>query len=145
MVSFESHPASRLYFRGMSFLRRTCWFIPALVIASPALAKDEGPKPVPWSFAPLRQVDLPPVKDKTWPRTRMDHFILARQEAAGMKPAVRADERTLSRRLAFDLTGLPPQQQKDAETRRHGDAEGQGRQATDRIRCRADRSRGHRR
>jgi len=105
----------------MSFLRRTCWFIPALVIASPALAKDEGPKPVPWSFAPLRQVDLPPVKDKTWPRTRMDHFILARLEAAGLKPAVRADERTLSRRLAFDLTGLPPKE--DAETRRHGDTE----------------------
>ncbi len=70
--------------------------------------KDEGPKPVPWSFAPLKRAALPKVKDAAWPKTRIDYFILARMEAAGMKPAPRADERVLQRRLAFDLTGLPP-------------------------------------
>lgn len=70
--------------------------------------KDEGPKPVPWSFAPLKRAALPKVKDSTWPKTRIDHFILAKMEAAGMKPAPRAEERVLQRRLAFDLTGLPP-------------------------------------
>ena len=70
--------------------------------------KDEGPKPVPWSFAPLKRVPLPQVKDTAWPKTRIDHFILAKMEAAGMKPASKADERVLQRRLAFDLTGLPP-------------------------------------
>ncbi|MBL9179419.1 MAG: DUF1553 domain-containing protein [Verrucomicrobiaceae bacterium] len=70
--------------------------------------KDEGPKPVPWSFAPLKRVALPKVRDTIWPKTRIDYFILAKMEAAGMKPATRADERVLQRRVAFDLTGLPP-------------------------------------
>ncbi|MFO1486569.1 MAG: DUF1549 and DUF1553 domain-containing protein [Verrucomicrobiaceae bacterium] len=70
--------------------------------------KDDGPKPVPWSFAPLKRVALPKVTDTTWPKTRIDYFILAKMEAAGMKPALRADERVLKRRLSFDLTGLPP-------------------------------------
>jgi len=69
--------------------------------------KDEGPKPVPWSFAPLQRAELPQVKDKGWPQTKIDYFILAKMEAAGMKPAPRAEQRVLRRRLAFDLTGLP--------------------------------------
>ncbi len=69
--------------------------------------KDEGPKPIPWSFAPLKRVPLPTVKDKAWPQTRIDHFILAKMEAAGVRPAPKADARVLQRRLAFDLTGLP--------------------------------------
>ena len=71
-------------------------------------AKDEGPRPVPWSFAPLKRTALPQVKDRAWPRTRIDYYILAKLESAGVKPAAQADERTLRRRLAFDLTGLPP-------------------------------------
>ncbi|MDZ4404727.1 DUF1549 and DUF1553 domain-containing protein [Prosthecobacter sp.] len=70
--------------------------------------KDEGPKPVPWSFAPLKRVALPKVKDAAWPKTRIDYFILAKMEAAGLKPVPQAEARVLSRRLAFDLTGLPP-------------------------------------
>jgi hypothetical protein len=75
--------------------------------------KDEGPKPVPWSFAPLKRVAPPKVKDAVWPKTRIDYFILAKMEAAGLKPAPRADERVLKRRLAFDLTGLPPSDSSD--------------------------------
>ncbi len=75
--------------------------------------KDEGPKPVPWSFAPLKRAALPKVKDAAWPKTRIDYFILAKMEAAGMKPTPRAEERVLQRRLAFDLTGLPPSDASD--------------------------------
>lgn len=61
-----------------------------------------------WSFiAPVRP-SLPEVQDKAWPRHGLDHFILARLEAAGLKPAPEADRRTLARRAALDLTGLPP-------------------------------------
>ncbi len=70
--------------------------------------KDDGPKPVPWSFGPLKRGALPKVQDTAWPQTRIDSFILAKMEAVGMKPAPRAEARVLRRRLAFDLTGLPP-------------------------------------
>ncbi len=63
---------------------------------------------MPWSFQPLRRSNPPAVKNATWPRNRIDQFILARLEAAGLQPAPRADARTLLRRLSFDLTGLPP-------------------------------------
>jgi len=72
--------------------------------------KETEPKPVPWSFAPLKRVETPEVRDGSWPQTQIDFFILARMEAAGLKPAPRADDRVLQRRLAFDLTGLPPQE-----------------------------------
>ena len=38
----------------------------------------------------------------------VDHFILARLEEKGMKPAARASRERLLRRLSFDLTGLAP-------------------------------------
>ncbi len=71
--------------------------------------KDEVPKPVPWSFAPLQRAAPPRGKNTAWPQTRIDHFILAKMEAAGLQPAPRAEDHILRRRLAFDLTGLPPQ------------------------------------
>ncbi|MCA9118477.1 MAG: DUF1549 domain-containing protein, partial [Planctomycetaceae bacterium] len=38
----------------------------------------------------------------------MDVFILAKLEAAGIKPNAEADAHTWLRRVTFDLTGLPP-------------------------------------
>lgn len=61
-----------------------------------------------WSFVPPRPQPLPRVQDKAWPRSRLDHFILARLESEGLSPASPADPRTVIRRLTFDLTGLPP-------------------------------------
>ncbi|MEN8713910.1 MAG: DUF1549 and DUF1553 domain-containing protein [Verrucomicrobiales bacterium] len=62
----------------------------------------------PWSFQPLQAQELPKVKNTSWPKTRIDHFILARMEKEGLEPSSEADTRTLLRRLHFDLTGLPP-------------------------------------
>lgn len=61
-----------------------------------------------WAFLAPRQVDLPAIKDKSWPRNPIDHFVLAPLERAGLTPAPEADRRTLIRRLSFDLLGLPP-------------------------------------
>jgi hypothetical protein len=62
-----------------------------------------------WSYiAPVRPA-VPAVQNQAWPRTPIDHFILARLEAAGLQPAPEADRRTLARRVTLDLTGLPPE------------------------------------
>ena len=61
-----------------------------------------------WSFQlPVKQTP-PPVANKVWGRNPIDNFILARLEAAGLKPNLDADKRTLIRRVSLDLTGLPP-------------------------------------
>ena len=61
-----------------------------------------------WSFVPPVRPPVPLVRDKAWPRDVIDHFILARLEAEGLRPAPEADRATLIRRLTLDLTGLPP-------------------------------------
>ena len=61
-----------------------------------------------WSFQPLQQPSAPIPKDATWSKTDIDRFILAKLEREGMKPVAGADKRTLIRRAALDLTGLPP-------------------------------------
>ncbi len=61
-----------------------------------------------WAFQPLAQPALPKVRNATWPKTNVDHFILAAQEAAKVQPAPAASPETLVRRLSFDLLGLPP-------------------------------------
>ena len=61
-----------------------------------------------WSFIPPVRPDLPAVNHDTWVRNPIDRFILARLEAEGLEPAPEADRRTLARRVALDLTGLPP-------------------------------------
>jgi len=60
-----------------------------------------------WSFLPLTDVPVPTVEHEQWCRTPVDRFILARQEASGLSPNSDADARTLIRRGAFDLLGLP--------------------------------------
>src|SRR5215470_8998908 len=37
-----------------------------------------------WSFQPLRNPSLPEVKDKTWPKTAIDRFVLGRLEQEGL-------------------------------------------------------------
>ena len=61
-----------------------------------------------WSYLSPRRPVPPPVRDQLWSRNPIDRFILARIEAAGLKPSPEADPATLIRRLSFDLTGLPP-------------------------------------
>jgi mono/diheme cytochrome c family protein len=61
-----------------------------------------------WSFLPLREVPAPAVRDSRWPKTPIDHFVLARLEKEGLKPVRLASRRDLIRRATLDLTGLPP-------------------------------------
>jgi len=61
-----------------------------------------------WSYVPVRAVAPPAVKDASWPWNEIDRFLLAKAEAAEVKPAPDASPETLARRLYLDLTGLPP-------------------------------------
>ena len=61
-----------------------------------------------WSYVRPSRPPLPAVKDTAWPKNAIDRFILARLEAEGLVPQPEADRATLARRLALDLTGLPP-------------------------------------
>jgi hypothetical protein len=61
-----------------------------------------------WSFVLPRRVGQPVVRDTNWPLSPIDRYTLARVEAARLAPSPEADRRTLIRRLALDLVGLPP-------------------------------------
>ncbi|MDP6607433.1 MAG: DUF1553 domain-containing protein [Dehalococcoidia bacterium] len=61
-----------------------------------------------WAFTPTERPELPAVSDNGWIRTPVDRFVLARLDADGLTSAPEADRPTLARRVALDLTGLPP-------------------------------------
>jgi hypothetical protein len=61
-----------------------------------------------WAFQPVKNPPPPRVRDRAWPVTGVDHFILAGLERKGLSPSAPADRRTLIRRATFDLLGLPP-------------------------------------
>ena len=46
--------------------------------------------------------------DQAWPKNDIDRFLLARLEKEKLPPSPEADRYALVRRLALDLTGLPP-------------------------------------
>ncbi len=61
-----------------------------------------------WAFQTPVRPALPTVKQKKWARNEIDHFILARLEAEKLKPTAEAPMPKLLRRIALDLTGVPP-------------------------------------
>lgn len=61
-----------------------------------------------WAWKRPVRPRLPAVHAPKWVTNPIDAFVLARLEAAQLKPAPTASREQLLRRLAFDLTGLPP-------------------------------------
>src|SRR6266481_5639147 len=62
-----------------------------------------------WAFIlPPDAIPVPTVKNRTWPRTEIDRFILARLEKEGLKPSSEASKERWLRRVSYDLIGLPP-------------------------------------
>jgi hypothetical protein len=68
-----------------------------------------------WAYAPLARPAVPAAAAGTNP---IDAFIDARLGAKGLKPSPEAPPQLLERRLALDLTGLPPQAALPATTPR---------------------------
>ena len=80
--------------------------------AAPA-AESKGPLFTPeqkafWAFQPVRDLAQPAVRDSTRVANPIDAFVLAKLEEKNLRPVDPADNRTLIRRVTFDLTGLPP-------------------------------------
>jgi len=73
----------------------------------PKVAQKAQQEPL-WSLQPISDPQPPKVQDTTWPRQGLDAFILAELEQQGLQPAPDAERAILKRRLSFDLTGLPP-------------------------------------
>jgi hypothetical protein len=61
-----------------------------------------------WAFQKLQPPPLPEVKNQPSIRTPVDRFIIKELETNGLGISPEADQRTLIRRVAFDVTGLPP-------------------------------------
>ena len=61
-----------------------------------------------WSLRPVQQDTPPAVCHQEHTNGRIDAFIQAQLEEAGVSPNLAADRRTLIRRVTFDLIGLPP-------------------------------------
>jgi len=59
-----------------------------------------------WAYAPLERPALPPGSEGKNP---IDAFVEARLKAKGLEPSPEAPPQMLERRLALDLTGLPPE------------------------------------
>ena len=101
-------------------MRRTrtwwCLLLVVLPLAAPdpagvTRAKDAEPRRAGndwWSLRAPVDPKLPDVKDAGWAVNPIDRFVLAKLEAAGLRPSAPAEKRTLIRRVTFDLTGLPP-------------------------------------
>ena len=81
-----------------------------------------------WAFQPIKRTDPPQISgvvaDETQlaaqpqadiVRTPIDAFLLARLREKNLRFAADADRLALIRRVAFDLTGLPPTEQEIAE------------------------------
>nr|MDQ3349282.1 PSD1 and planctomycete cytochrome C domain-containing protein [Acidobacteriota bacterium] len=61
-----------------------------------------------WAYVKPARPGLPAVRTEGWVRTPIDRFVLARLEAEKLAPSPEAARTTLLRRVALDLTGLPP-------------------------------------
>ena len=61
-----------------------------------------------WAFVPPVRPPVPAVKNQSWVRNPIDHFIVAKLEERGWTPSPQAEKRVLLRRVFLDLTGLPP-------------------------------------
>ena len=61
-----------------------------------------------WAFVAPQHPEVPDVDSADLPNNDIDRFVLSSLQRAGKEPAPEATRETLIRRVAFDLTGLPP-------------------------------------
>lgn len=73
---------------------------------------EQGAKYEPhWAFVSPKKMPLPEIDDPKEARNEIDYFILAKLNEKGLEANPEADKERLLKRVAFDLTGLPPSEQ----------------------------------
>lgn len=60
-----------------------------------------------WAYRPLHRPELPETRNRQWPLSPLDRYILASLEQSQSAPSPQADRPTLARRLSLVLTQLP--------------------------------------
>lgn len=61
-----------------------------------------------WAFASPKKIPLPEIDDKDRAKNEIDYFILSKLEEQGLTQNEEADKERLLKRIALDITGLPP-------------------------------------
>jgi len=61
-----------------------------------------------WAYQVPIKPAIPETDLKKWPQNEIDFFVASKLENKGLKPSPLASKEIILRRLAFDLTGLPP-------------------------------------
>jgi hypothetical protein len=61
-----------------------------------------------WAYQKPIRHEPPAVKNTSWPKNAIDHFVLARLEEENLHPSAEVDRARLIRRVSLDLIGLPP-------------------------------------
>lgn len=61
-----------------------------------------------WAYLAPTDAPVPAVSDPAWPALPLDRFVLARLDQQHLKPSLEAPAAEWLRRVALDLTGVPP-------------------------------------
>ena len=61
-----------------------------------------------WAFNVPQKPSVPEIKDAKLAKNEIDNFVFQRLEQMGLEPNEEADKERLLKRIALDLTGLPP-------------------------------------
>lgn len=61
-----------------------------------------------WAFVAPEKPAVPKVKKTAWPKNEIDYFVLRKMEQNGLTPNEETDKERLLKRIAMDITGLPP-------------------------------------
>jgi mono/diheme cytochrome c family protein len=95
----------------------TKWVKAGVPFAAAKAVARHGPPPVDaearnfWAFRPVVRPPVPQIHNPQFLiRNPVDAFVLAKLDAAGLKPAPPTDKLTLLRRATYAVTGLPPTQ-----------------------------------
>jgi hypothetical protein len=76
--------------------------------------RENAPYAIHWSYRVPQRPALPELAsdlDRNWTKSPLDHFVLERLRREGLAPQPEADRYALIRRVALDVTGLPPSQE----------------------------------